>query len=201
MTTSRRLGIAALLLATVTMLAGCGSEDPDPSGDPPTGESPSESTDGSTVPADWQEVKIEVAQVHLPSDWTILDQDETSASFAAAKDEVGLSPGSGTMGIGVNSPSGDVKADIERATTSHLETYQGDSNMKNVKRLPDVTINDVLFTHVQWEVGQSWDSEYVTVTSDGEYVVTVGWGFSKSGIDRKGSQALIDTVMETFELL
>lgn len=199
MTTSRTLGIATLALATVLMLTGCGSQEPDPSGDP-TSAGTSESADGATVPADWQEVKIDVAQIHMPPEWSILNQRANAASFAAAKDELGLIPGSGTMGSGVNSPSGDVKADIEHATESRLETYRNDPNRKNVKRLADVTINDVPFSHFQWEVGQRWNSEYVTVTPDGQSVITVGWGFSKSGLDRDGSQKMIDPVMETFEL-
>jgi hypothetical protein len=203
MTTSRTLGITAVVLTTLMMLASCGSQDPDPSGDPTTGQAtsghPSDSADGSTTPADWQEVKIEAAQVYLPADWTIIDQDETSASFGAAKDELGLSPGSGGVSTGVNSPSGDVKADLERATKFHLETFNGDSNLKNIKRLPDVTINGVLFSHIQWELGPSWRSEYVTVTPDDAWVITIGWAFTKSGLDRTGSQKLIDPVMETFE--
>lgn len=198
MTTSRTLRIAPLALATVLLLTSCGSQEPDPSGDPSRGGA-SESTPSETTTAGWQEVEIDVAQIRMPPDWSIIDQGPDSASFAAAKDQVGLSPGSGTMGIGVNSPSGDLKADIERATASHLETYRDDPNMRNVKRLPDLTTNGATFSHVQWEVGQSWDSEYVTVTPDGEYVVTVRWGFTKSGLDRKGSQDLIDPVMETFE--
>lgn len=205
MTTSRALGIATLALTTVMTLAGCGSQGTDPAGNPTgeesTSKQASESSAGDAIPADWQEVKIEVAQIHLPPDWTVLNQREGSASFAAAKDNLGLIPGSGTMGYGVNSPSGDVKADIESATESRLETYRSDPNRTNVKRLPDVTINGALFSHFQWEVGQSWNSEYVTVTADDQSVVTVGWGFNKSGLDRKGSQELIDPVMETFELV
>lgn len=103
------------------------------------------------------------------------------------------------MTAGVNSSSGDIEADIESTTKFHLETFNGDPNLKNVKRLPDVTINGVPFSHIQWEVGPSWKSEYVTVTPDGAWAITIGWGFTKSGLDRKGSQELIDPVMNTFE--
>lgn len=197
MTTSRGLNIVALALITVTMLGACGSQDQDFSGGPMNAEA-SEQTGGVGAPSDWQEVKIDAAQVHLPPHWTILDQEETSVSFAAAKDELGLSPGSGTITTGVNSPSGDVKADLERTTEFHLETFNGDPNLKNVKRLPDVTIDGVLFSHIQWEVGPSWRSEYVAITPDDAWSVTIGWGFTMSGLDRNGSQELIDPVMETF---
>ncbi|GGU38788.1 hypothetical protein GCM10007979_42550 [Nocardioides albus] len=189
-----------MALSLAMVFAGCGSQDSDPSGDP-TSKGASETTDGASTPADWNEVKIDVARVYVPPDWAILSQRDNAASVAVAKDDLGLIPGSGTMGSGVNSPSGDLKANIDDATEFHLETFRGDPNIKNVKRLPDVTINGVLLSHIQWEKETSWDSEYITVTTDLQSVITIGWGFTKSDLDRKGSQDLIDPVMETFELL
>lgn len=104
------------------------------------------------------------------------------------------------MTANVHSSVGDVQANVDDAAEFHLETFRGDSNLKNVERLPDVEINGVPFAHVQWEKETSWDSEYITVTPDGGTVVTVGWGLSKSDLDREGSQELIDPVMATFEL-
>lgn len=198
MTTSRKMTFSATALIVTMVVAGCGSPDPDPSGDP-TSEHTSETTDDASTPADWREVKIDVARIYIPQGWTILNQRDNAASVAVAKDDLGLIPGSGTIGSGVNSPSGDQKANIDAATEFHLETFRGDPNITNVRRLPDVTINGVLLSHIQWEKETSWDSEYITVTTDLQSVITVGWGFTKSGIDRKGSQELIDPVMETFE--
>lgn len=200
MTISRSLGIATLALATVITLAGCGSPDTEPSGDPTSGGSNSQSSEPAT-PSDWQEAAIDAASIHVPADWTVLNPKATDIGVAAPKDELGFSPGGGSMVVNVGDDSGDVKAIIDAATKFNLETYKGDSNLSNVKRLPDVTINGVPFSLVQWETGQTWETEYLTATADGSESITLSWQFAKSDIDRASVQKLIDPVMETFELL
>ncbi len=105
------------------------------------------------------------------------------------------------MVVNVGDDTGDAEAIIDAATEFNLKTYKGDPNISNVKRLPDLTISGVPFSLVQWETSQSWETEYLTATDDGTESITLSWQFIKSDIDRKGSQDLIDPVMETFELL
>ncbi|MGH3349549.1 MAG: hypothetical protein ACRDPS_02700 [Nocardioides sp.] len=201
MTTSRTLGIAVLALTTVVTFAGCGSQDPDPSEDPTIGQSAGGQTSEPAIPSDWQEAKIDVASVHVPQDWAVLNPKATDIGFTAPKDEFGFSPGGGSMVVNVGDDTGDAEAIIDAATEFNLKTYKGDPNISNVKRLPDLTISGVPFSLVQWETSQSWETEYLTATDDGTESITLSWQFIKSDIDRKGSQDLIDPVMETFELL
>jgi hypothetical protein len=182
------------------VVAGCGSKDPDPSGNPTSGESTSGQTSEPGIPSDWQEATIDAAGVHVPADWTVLNPMATDIGFAAPKDELGFSPGGGSMVVNVGDDSGDVKAIIDAATKFNLETYKSDPNLSNVKRLPDVTVNGVPFSLVQWETSQTWETEYLTATADGSESITLSWQFAKGDIDRKGSQELIDPVMETFVL-
>ncbi len=203
MTTSRTLGIAGLVLAATMTLASCGSEDPSPGGDPtsePASPGSGGSSQGSSIPADWQVAKIDVAQVHLPSDWAILNPQPTAVGFNTSKDEFGFSAGGGTLTANVGSGEGDVESNIDSVTKFHLETYEGDSNLSKVTRLPDAEINGVPFSTIQWETSQTWETEYITVTPDGTSDVSVIWQFTKGDIDREAAQKLIDPVMETFEL-
>lgn len=201
MTTSRTLGVAALALTTAMTFAGCGSQDPDPSGDPTKEQSAGEQTGEPTIPSDWQEAKIDAARVHVPQDWSVLNPKAADVGFTAPTDEFGLSPGGGSMVVNVGDDSGDIEAIIDAATEFNLETYKGDPNSSNVKRLPDVTINGVPFSLVQWETSNTWETEYLTATVDGTESITLSWQFAKGDVDRKGSHELIDPVMATFELL
>ncbi|MFI5623488.1 hypothetical protein ACIA03_08490 [Nocardioides sp. NPDC051685] len=205
MTTSRTLGIATLALTAAMALAGCGSDSPNPDGDPTNGTPTADasgSAGGSEVPADWQEAKTDEAAVHLPRDWAILNAKDTSVGFEPPKGKFGFAPGGGTMTTGVHSGTGDLKSDINRAAEHHLKALQSDPTSTNVKRLSNMTTADgVELSIVQWETDQTWNVEYTTVTEDGQWVLGVTWQFNKSDIDRKGSQELIAPVMETFELL
>lgn len=203
MMTSRTLRVAGLVLAATMTLASCSSEDPGPSGDPTNGPSStgSGSSQESSVPADWQEAKIDVAQVHLPSDWALLNPQPTAVGFNTSKDEFGFSAGGGTLTANVGSGEGDVESNIDSVAKFHLETYQGDSNLSKVTRLPDAKINGIRFAAIQWETSNTWETEYITVTPDGASDVSVIWQFTKGEVDRKGAQKLIDPVMKTFELL
>lgn len=205
MTTSRILGIGGLVVATALTLASCGSQDPDPSGDPTASESGSNQSSGSgngdAVPADWQEAKIDVARLHVPANWSVLNPTATDIGIAAPKDEIGFSPGGGSLVAGVHNGDPDVEASINGLAEQRLKNYQGDPNLSHVKRLPDVTVNGVLLAHVRWETAQTWDDEYLGVTADGESTVGVVWQFGKGDVDRAGAKELIDPVMETFELI
>lgn len=197
------LGIGGLVVATVLTLASCGSQDPDPSGDPTVSESGDNKSggpgSGDATPSDWQEAKIDVAGLHVPADWTVLNPTATGIGIAAPKDEFGFSPGGGSLVAGVHNGDTDVEASINGLAEQRLKNYQSDPNLSHVKRLPDVTLNGVLLAHVQWETAQTWDDEYLGVTTDGESTVGVVWQFSKGDLDRTSAQELIDPVMETFE--
>lgn len=103
--------------------------------------------------------------------------------------------------LNVATDATDVKAYVARSADSIVKSRKSDPNIVSVERRPDVTINGVLFAHVEWETSQTWDSEYLTVSRDGTSQVDVVWQFGKGDVDRKGVQELIDPVMETFELL
>lgn len=198
------LGIGGLVVATALTLSSCGSQDPDPSGDPTVSESGNNQPDGSgsgdAIPSDWQEAKIDVARLHVPADWSVLNPTATGTGIAAPKDEFGFSPGGGSLVAGVHNGDTNVEASINGLAEQRLKNYQSDPNLSRVKRLPDVTLNGVLLAHVQWETAQTWDDEYLGVTTDGESTVGVVWQFSKGDLDRTGARELIDPVMETFEL-
>lgn len=187
-------------MATVLAFAACGSEDPTPT-DPTAKSSGGNPSGTATVPSDWQSAETDAAVVHLPPDWSLLDGQPDSAGFAAPKDDFGLSPGGGTIVLNVATDASDVKAYVARSAESIVKSRESDPNIVGVERRPDVTINGILFAHVEWETSQTWDSEYITVSRDGASQVGVVWQFGKGDVDRKGSQELIDPVMDTFELL
>lgn len=199
------LGISGLVVATTLTLASCGSQNPDPSGDPTVSESGTNQSDGSgsgdATLSGWQEAKIDVARLHVPADWSVLNPTATGVGIAAPKDELGFSPGGGSLVAGVHNGDPDVEASINGLAEQRLKNYQSDPNLSHVKRLPDVTVNGVLLAHVQWETAQTWDDEYLGVTTDGESTVGVVWQFGKGDLDRAGANELTDPVMETFELI
>lgn len=201
MTMSRTLRFAALAAATVLALTGCASQGPEQPTEPTVEPSNGEPTSSPTIPSDWQSAEMAAAAVHLPPDWTLLDTTPDSTGFASPQDDFGFSAGGGTLALNVATDAADVKAYVDRSAKSLVKSRQSDPSIVSVKRRPDVTINGVLFAHVEWETSQTWDSEYLTVSRDGASQVVVVWQFTKGDLDRKGAQALIDPVMDTFELL
>ncbi len=74
-------------------------------------------------------------------------------------------------------------------------------DLKNLKRLPNETINGSIFYHFQGENEHTWQDHYGTVLPGGDDRVTMSWDFNKADIDRKGAEALIAQIMPTYKVL
>ena len=201
---SRAMTIASLTLTAVAALTACGADNSPTKGTATNsassdsdGTSPSE-TSGLDVPADWQSASVEVAQLHVPPDWTLSSSGDLSLTARAPKDSVGISPGGATFQGGVHAGSGDGEAAVE--ALADLEEKPLTEDVQNLKRLPNETINGSIFYHFQGDTAYEWEDHYGTVVPGGDRRVTVTWRFTKADIDRNGAEALIDQIMPTYEV-
>ena len=195
MTMSRASAIAALILSLALTGAGCASADgsgkSSETADPKS--TPSASPSEPSVPADWKIASIEEAQVQIPPDWTAEQAGKWTVSLVAPKDDLGSSAGFGTFLSSALGPG-----DLEKAA-GYEEDVLVQDDAKNLKRLPDVTVDGSVFYHFQYETDHTWNDSYGT--KDGEKLVALNWDFAKTNLDRKEADALIAKVLPTFELL
>ena len=149
------------------------------------------------MPSDWQTVALDdVAEISVPSDWTVKSTTDALDTLQAPEDKVGFPPGSATAGVG-NLAGGDEKKQLEWMANRQLKTnYAG----YNPKRLPDEKINGTTFYRLQFESDAEWYDVYGTVTHDGEYSIVLEWKFLKT-LDRKQAEAIWSPVMPTFKML
>lgn len=200
MTTSRPVALAALALMTSLAVSACSSSNETPAEDPKTASaSPSPTTESSapTVPADWQTVGLDdVAEISVPSDWTIKSTTGALHTLQAPKDAVGLPPGSATVGVN-NLAGGDQADELEESAKYVMEN---DYASYNPKRLPNEVINGATFYRLQFESEAEWYDIYGTVTADAEHHIVFEWRFDKM-ISRKEAEAIWSPVMPTFKLL
>lgn len=200
MTTSRPLALAALALAATLTASACSSNET-PTADPTNAsESPSPVAESSaaTVPSDWATADLDgVAEISVPSDWTVKSTGDALDTLQAPKDAVGFPPGSATVGVG-NLAGGDQSEQLEWMANRELKTnYAGYTNLE---RLPNEIINGTTFFRLQFEDGADWYDLYGTVTPDGEYSIVFEWKFLKT-LDRKQAEAIWSPVMPTFKML
>lgn len=204
MRTSRSIAIAPLAALFLT-LAGCGAgEGPDTeptSNSTGTSAESSPSPTGPTVPEDWEAASVEIAQLHVPSDWTIKSGGKQLLTLRAPKNEVGLSPGAGHISVGVYSTDGEIKAELDELAELHATQLERDASFTKIERQPNETINGSLFYHFRVETEYTWEEMYGTLVPDAGRQVAVEWSFNKSDIDRKGAEALIAPIMATYEVL
>lgn len=200
MRTSRAFATLAAALSLV--LAGCGSDGPEakPTSEASTATS-SPSPTGPTVPSGWKAASVDIAQLHAPAKWTIEPGGKQILSLVAPKNEIGLSPGSGILSVGVFSTDGEVEAELERFAGLSHDQFKADSSLTKLQRLPNESINGSLFYHFRAETEYTWEDHYGTLVPDAVRQVTVTWKFNKSDIDRKGAEALIAPIMATYEVL
>lgn len=199
MTTSRPLALAVLALATTLAVSACSSSNQTPTEEPTSvSASPSAESSAPAVPSDWQTVALEdVAEISVPSDWTVKSATDALDTLRAPKGEVGFSPGSATVSVG-NLAGGDQAEELEWTAKHSMENdYSG---YDSLKRLPDEVINGTPFYRLQFESEAYWFDVYGTVTPDAEYHVRVAWKFSKS-ISRKEAEAVWSPVMPSFKML
>jgi hypothetical protein len=201
MTTSRPPALAALALATALTVSACSSSNQTPAEDPTSASaspSPTAESSAPTVPSDWKTVALEdVAEISVPSDWTVKSTTDALDTLRAPKGELGFSPGSATVAVG-NLAGGDQADELEWVAKHSMENdYAGYTNLK---RLPDEVINGTTFYRLQFESGTFWFDAYGTVTPDAEYHIRIAWQFDKT-ISRKQSEAVWSPVMPTFSML
>lgn len=208
MKTSRAITIAALATSLSIVLAGCGSDE-GPATDPTKSTSANSTSEASpgpspsdpTVPADWQVASVDVAQLQVPSDWTLNSNRKQSQTMRAPKNSVGLSPGSGGLMADAYGADGDLKEAVEGLAKLVHGQLKEDSSLTKIERLPDETINGTSFYHFRAETEFTWQDHYGTVASTTRDQVTVTWEFNKSDIDRKGAETLITPIMATYKTL
>lgn len=202
MTTSRLLTLTALALATTLTASACSPSGENPSGSDPTSTSASSSPTASessvaTVPADWQTVELgQVAELSVPSDWTVKSTNDSLHTLQAPKDKVGFPPGSATVGI--NSLAGGKQG--TKLESSARWVMENDYAGYKPKRLPNEVINGTDFYRIQFESESEWYDVYGTVTPDAEQHIVIEWKFLKT-LDRKQAEAVWGPVMPTFKML
>lgn len=205
MRTFRAITLAALALAVAGAAVGCGSEapTPDPTKGPSASENPGGTTgsesDGPAVPSDWKVASADVAQLQVPPDWTVTSNADQTQTMRAPKDSIGVSPGSGNIVAGPHAGDGDGESAVNALADLRQDELARD--LKNLKRLPNETINGSIFYHFQGEDEYTWQDHYGTVVPGGDDRVSMSWDFNKSDIDRKGADTLIEPIMATYEVL
>ena len=199
-TRSRPLTLAAIILTTSLVGSGCSSSADGPRERPTSAsESPSPTAEPSSpsVPSDWQTVALtHVAEISVPSDWTVKSTGDALDTLQAPKDKVGFPPGAATINVG-NLAGGDEKKQLEWMANRQLKT---DYANYHPKRLPNEVINGTTFYRLQFENESDLYDVYGTVTPDGEYGIVVEWKFMKT-VNRKQAEAIWSPVMPTFKML
>jgi hypothetical protein len=198
MTTSRPLTLAAFALTTILTVSACSSNQTPPNDPSTASASPSSSEPSdSTVPSDWQSVVLDsVAEISVPSNWTIESTNDAIHTLKPPKGAAGFLPGWATVNVG-NLAGGDQAEELEESANWAIETdYAG----RNPKRLPDEVIDGTNFFRLQFESETEWYDVYGTVTPDAEHQIVFEWKFDKT-IGREEAEAIWSPVMPTFKML
>lgn len=153
------------------------------------------------MPDGWKAASAKVAQLHVPPNWELDSYADQAQTMIAPENEVGLSPGSGEIMVGVYGADENLEEAIEGLAKLVHDQLKRDSSLTNLERLPDETINGTLFFHFRAETEYTWQDHYGTVVSTTRDQVTVTWQFNKSDIDRKDAEALFAPIMATYEVL
>lgn len=139
----------------------------------------------------------QVAELHVPPDWTIDATNASLQTLEAPKDATGFPPG--RSGIGVGSLAGGDQAEQLEWVAKHARENDY-ADYTNFKRLPNETINGTPFFRLQFESEAVWWDVYGTVTPDGEHSILIEWQFDKI-LTRKQAEAIWSPVMPTFKML
>lgn len=195
--------IATLTVAVAGFTGGCGSEETPAE---PTTSASADATSGGasesstpSIPSDWKVASVGLAQLQVPPDWALSSHADQAQTMRAPKDSIGLSPGAGNILADPHAGDGDDESAVDALADLREEALAKD--LKNLKRLPNETINGSIFYHFQGEDDHTWQDHYGTVLPGGDDRVTVSWDFNKTDIDRKGAEALIAQVMRTYKVL
>lgn len=124
---------------------------------------------------------------------------DQAQTMRAPKDSIGISPGAGNILAGPHAGEGDGESAVNALAVLREDALAKD--LKDLKRLPNETINGSTFYHFQGEDDHTWQDHYGTVLPGGDDRVTISWDFNKADIDRKGAAALIAQIMPTYKVL
>lgn len=196
----RPVTVAALTLTIAIFAGGCSPEEDLSTKEPKSGStaSPSESREPSAS-SGWKTASVKLAQIQVPSEWTISSSADQTQIVRAPKDSIGLSPGSGKIVAGPHAGDGDDESAVN--ALAELREVALANDLQNLKRLPNEAINGSIFYHFRGEDEHTWQDHFGTVLPGGDDRVTISWDFTKADIDRKGAEALIAQIMPTYKPL
>ncbi|MBC7279465.1 hypothetical protein [Nocardioides sp.] len=180
-----RLANVAVTALAVVALGGCGSAGGS-SGSPSPSVSAESSAD-ATPTADLQSIKVNGAELQVPSDWSVKGGNTQRATLSVPEDASGTSYGTGVLNADIT-----LADDLEDLAEVAANAAGGDA-----KRLPDVKFGGQTFFHLR-ELHDGVDSldTYGTVINGSE--VTVAWAFNAELATREEIDGWINQVMPTF---